>query len=200
MLTVLFFVFFYVVALLPLCNVNVFRPNATIFVVGLATIYVVYLAWTGLASHPDKECNDMIDSGTNTFMQILIGSIFTFMNIWSIAIASADNNGKANETMLQAVIEEKEEETKPDTPEKEQAAFFVVTFQTMFFQGIMVLVSTYFGMLFTNWGYAIIDGEADNEFSNAYFSLYAKLGAQWVTIILFTISVTLYVCDPNRIV
>ena len=50
------------------------------------------------------------------------------------------------------------ENTKPDTPEKEVAGFFKVTFQTMFFQGVMVLVSTYFGMLFTNWGYAIIDG------------------------------------------
>lgn len=67
-LTVAFFIFFYVVAFLPLCNVNVFRPNATIFVVGISSIYVVYLSWTALASHPDKECNDMIDSGANTFM------------------------------------------------------------------------------------------------------------------------------------
>jgi hypothetical protein len=48
--------------------VKVFRPNATVFVVGFATTYVVYLSWTALASHPDKECNDMIDSGTNTAM------------------------------------------------------------------------------------------------------------------------------------
>ena len=116
--TILFFVFFYVVALLPLCNVQVFRPNATVFVVGLATIYVVYLSWSGLASQPEKECNDMIDSGWNTFMQILVGAIFCFMNIWSIAIASARTDGKADETLLAAAINEDMEATKPDTPEK----------------------------------------------------------------------------------
>jgi len=102
--------------------------------------------------------------------------------------------------MGQGIIEEDAEAAKPDTPEKEEAAFFKVTFQTMFFQGIMLLVSLYFGMLFTNWGYAIIDGEADVEYENAYFSVYAKLSAQWVTMILFTISVTMHICDPNRII
>ena len=62
----------------------------------------------------------------------------------------------------------------------------------------MVLTSTYFGMLFTNWGYAIIDGQADAHYQNAYFSVYAKLASQWFTMIIFTISVTLHACDPNR--
>jgi len=64
----------------------------------------------------------------------------------------------------------------------------------------MVLVSLYFGMLFTNWGYAIIDGDVDNFSENAHFSVWVKLIAQWLTIALFTISVTLYCCDPNRII
>jgi len=102
--------------------------------VGIATLYVVYLGWTAMASHPDKECNDLIDSGVNTFLQILIGTIFCAANLWSIAIATAEpNDGKSKETMGQNIIEEDESESKPTTPENEEAALFVVTFQTMFF-------------------------------------------------------------------
>ena len=64
--------------------------------------------------------------------------------------------------MGQGIIEEDETETKPVTPENEELALFPVTFQTMFYQGIMVIVSLYFGMLFTNWGYAIVDDEIDH--------------------------------------
>jgi len=99
-ITIIFFIFFYVVSLLKLCDVKMFRPNATVFVVGFATTYVVYLSWTAMASHPDKECNDMIDSGTNTAMQIIVGTIFTFINIWSIAIASSEGAGGKEKTSM----------------------------------------------------------------------------------------------------
>ena len=49
------------------------------------------------------------------------------------------------------------EEDNSEKPINEDAAFFKVTFQTMFFQGVMALVSLYFGMLFTNWGFAILE-------------------------------------------
>ena len=58
------------------------------FVVGVATLYVSYLSWSALASDPDEGCNDMITSSANTFMQILVGSIWTFLNLWAIAIAA----------------------------------------------------------------------------------------------------------------
>ena len=63
----------------------------------------------------------------------------------------------------------------------------------------MALVSLYFGMLFTNWGFAVIDDEPDILAANAYFSMWVKITAQWITIALFTISVTLYCCDKNRV-
>ena len=66
-ITIVFFILFYVIALLKTCEVDFFRPNATIFVVGFTNTYLVYMSWTALASHPDLECNDMIDSGPNTF-------------------------------------------------------------------------------------------------------------------------------------
>ena len=107
-ITCLFVLFFYVVAFLPFCcDVNVFRPNASIFVVGFSMLYAVFLTWSALASQDDLECNELLDSGTNTFLQILIGSLFTFINVWSIAVASADQSAKGDKhTMGQAIIEE----------------------------------------------------------------------------------------------
>ena len=49
------------------------------------------------------------------------------------------------------------EEASDEKAVNEEAGFFKVTFQTMFFQAVMALVSLYFGMLFTNWGFAIIE-------------------------------------------
>lgn len=49
-LTTVFVVFFYVAALVKLCNVEVFRGNATVFTVSLASVYVVYMSWITIAS------------------------------------------------------------------------------------------------------------------------------------------------------
>ena len=196
-LSLVFFIFYYAVALSKLCDVTIFRPNATVFVVGFSSTYVVYLSWTALASHPDIECNEMIDSGANTAMQIIIGTVFTFITMFSIATAAADPQG-TKQAVGQDIIEEDTETAKPVTEEDKELAIFPVTFQTMFYQVIMVLLSLYFGMLFTNWGYAIVDGEIDKQTDNALFSMWVKLIAQIVTVLLFTISVMIYVCDQNR--
>ena len=41
----------------------------------------------------------------------------------------------------------------------------------------MVVCSLYFGMLFTNWGYAIVEDEVDASYVNAYFSMWVKIVA-----------------------
>lgn len=64
----------------------------------------------------------------------------------------------------------------------------------------MVFVSLYFGMLFTNWGYAIVDGEIDNQTDNALFSMWVKIGAQFYTVTLFCVSVMVYCCAPERFI
>ena len=97
--------------------------------------------------------------------------------MFSIAIASADNAVKDKTSMGQGIIEEEESETKPASAEDEVKALFPVTFQTIFYQGMMLLVSLYFGMLFTNWGYAIVDDAIDGQSDNAYFSLWIKISA-----------------------
>jgi len=90
-LTTIFVVFFYIVALIKLCNVQIFRKNATIFTVSVATIYIVYMCWTSLASNPDNTCNPFITSNANTALQIIVGLIFTFATILSISMASKSN-------------------------------------------------------------------------------------------------------------
>ena len=64
----------------------------------------------------------------------------------------------------------------------------------------MILLSLYLGMLFTNWGYAIVDDKIDGQTDNALFSMWVKIVAQIFTIILFTVSVMIYCCDPNRFI
>ena len=56
LLTTLFAVFFYAVALSKLCNVTVFRENATMMTCSLATLYMTYLSWTTISSNPHDEC------------------------------------------------------------------------------------------------------------------------------------------------
>lgn len=93
-LTTVFVVFFYTVALIRLCGVETFRKNATIFTVSLAAIYIVYMCWTSLASHPDAQCNPFANSGGNTGAQIIVGLFFTFITLLSISISSTEHSGR----------------------------------------------------------------------------------------------------------
>lgn len=56
LVTTLFVIFFYVVALSKLCNVTVFRENATMMTCSLAALYMTYLSWTTISSNPSDEC------------------------------------------------------------------------------------------------------------------------------------------------
>ena len=64
----------------------------------------------------------------------------------------------------------------------------------------MLFASLYFGMLFSNWGHAVLKDEIDTTADNALFSMWVKLFAQWFTMALFIVSVTLYCCDKNKII
>jgi hypothetical protein len=103
-ITTLFVIFFNVVALLPLCNVNVFRKNATIFTVSLASIYIVYLTWSAMASNYDESCQLNMNDSTNTILQIVFGLIFSFVTIISIALATAERKAGAEKTITDDII------------------------------------------------------------------------------------------------
>lgn len=62
--TTLFVVFFYIISLVKLCNVTIFRRNATIFTVSLASIYIIYLCWAAMSSNEDcLPYDESINSG-----------------------------------------------------------------------------------------------------------------------------------------
>jgi hypothetical protein len=81
----------------------------------------------------------------------------------------------------------------------EKNMLFPVTLPTLLFHVIMMVTCLYYGMLFTNWGDAVISGSNDGYFSSALFSMWVKIVSLWITLALFTVSITLNICCPNRI-
>ena len=120
LITLLFVLFWYIASFLQCCNVNLFRKNATVFTVTLASIYVVYLTWSAMASNYNSECQLNMNDNKNTALQIVIGLVFTFITISSIAVASNESvtNGQKskNTEEVQSVggdlVAEKSEDCK----------------------------------------------------------------------------------------
>ena len=109
-------------------------------------------------------------------------------------------NGEKTTTAGNDIIAEKvDDEAKAEGEDNEQSAIFPVTIATLIFQFVMLFTSLYCGMLFTNWGDAVINGEVDGTWGAALFSTWSKIISQWVTLALFTVSVTLSLCCPDRI-
>lgn len=66
----------------------------------------------------------------------------------------------------------------------------------------MFLTSVYYGMLFTNWGDAMIEeGKVGSlgPFSAGYVTFGVKIASLYLALIFFTISLTLPVCCKDRI-
>lgn len=161
-ITLLSVIVFFAIGFSKLCDGvgDRFRQNATIFPASLASLYFTYLSWSALSSMPDEECNPLFYSNTNTIMQIVVGSIFTFITVASIATASKSNADK-NEPLKMAAENVVAEDVDGDADNKdmtgignqtaEESAIFPVTLATVIFQLIMLLMVLYYGMLFTNW-------------------------------------------------
>jgi len=146
-----------------MCNVNVFRIDATIFTVTLASIYIVYLTWSAMASNYDESCQLNMNDSTNTILQIIVGLIFAFVTIVSIALAYKEQVSRGESKTLgeDIIAENVSTDAKPKTKEDEDAMLFPITIATVIFQFIMVLCTLYFGMVFSNWGDAVIAGDND---------------------------------------
>jgi hypothetical protein len=52
------------------------------------------MTWSAMSSRPTTDCEINMNSNTNTVLQIVLGLIFTFMTLLSIAMASADEVAK----------------------------------------------------------------------------------------------------------
>lgn len=73
-----------------------------------------------------------------------------------------------------------------------------MTIPTVIYHGVMIITTLYFGMLFTDWGAAVIGGSNDDFYSAQTFSMAVKGSGLILTLLLFTVSVSLNVCCPNR--
>ena len=201
-LTTLFAIFFWTAALVRLCDVDIFRENANIFVASLAVTYITYLCWSALASNPDAECNPFVDSGPNTTWQLIAGTTFTTLTILSIATASvgATEKGEVPSLGNNIIAEDEDGDAAPENEEMAEAGIFPVTIPTMVFQAVMIVASIYYAMLFTNWGNMTIEGETESLFGDSKAPMWIKVCSQWATIALFTISISLKICCPDRII
>ena len=206
--TVFFSVFFWVATLVKLCDVEIFRDNATIFVSSLANTYITWLCWSALASNPDENCNPFYKSGVNSVFQIVAGTIMCCITVTSIATASITDADKKSENTKSAgnaiIAEDVEGDAKAEDAESKEAGIFPVTIPTLVFQIVMLFCSLYYGMLFTNWGNLTLDSETtQNIFAGGdweYAPMWIKIVCQWLSIALFTVSMTLKICCPDRIV
>lgn len=62
----------------------------------------------------------------------------------------------------------------------------------------MMLTCLYFGMLFSNWGDAVIGDENDHYYASMGFTQWVKIIALWVTIAFFTLSIMITICCKGR--
>lgn len=66
----------------------------------------------------------------------------------------------------------------------------------------MVFAVLYYAMLFTNWGNMRLadTDDHDNVFVGSKAPMWIKIISQWLAIALFTVSISLKICCPDRIV
>ncbi len=97
-----------------------------------------------------------------------------------------------------AIAEDVEGEAKPSSVDQVEMVF-PVTVPTIIFQVIMLITCMYYGMLFSNWGDAVIGGNNSSYYTSSLYSMWIKIVSLFITLALFTVSMTLNICCPSRI-
>lgn len=92
------------------------REDASLLTSSIVVAYILYLQWSALASNPDQECNQFLDSNANTTLQIIAGLCFTFISLAVISSSTKDQTGTNNiaAKMNQPLMEEKPENAPED--------------------------------------------------------------------------------------
>jgi hypothetical protein len=183
--TCIFILIFYVLVVMRT------REDSSVFTSSIVTSYMTYLSWAAMASHPDDECNPMINSGGNTAAQILVGFLFTFMTLFvTSSLSKTDQSAREEKGLAGAaknVMAEDEAELKeevdlegPDGKKVTSAEsnIYPVTTPTFYFHGVMILASCYYAMLFTNWGDPVFFESSRND----YFE--ANMSSFWIKLVI----------------
>lgn len=133
---------------------------------------------------------------------MISGTVITGATVITVAVMSMtrQDQQQVNTTSIgHEVFAEKEDEIQPETVENEEAGFYPITNASLIFQVLMLFVTCYFGMLFTNWGTVTLDEASHEIFNPGSAPMWIKICTQWVTIILYLVSFTLPMCCPDKI-
>jgi hypothetical protein len=80
---------------------------------------------------------------------------------------------------------------------------YPVTVESVMFQVVLMFSSCYYGMLFSNWGdavmsVAVVDGTNETYYSSPSFTFGVKLFIIILTALLLLVSMMLKICCPGR--
>jgi len=186
----------------------VFRPreDASILTSGAVALYVNYLCWSALSSNPDANCNPAGYSKGNTIAQILVGLFFVLVALFSVSSMT-----KNEETQEQTITDqvnnplletEKEDENIPERDIKEEPLkaqqINKISGATILFQVLMILASFYYAMLLTNWGSPTTAADLSTLYLNSGVSYWVKLVADWLSILVYILSLLAPLIFKNR--
>lgn len=156
-------------------------------------LYCTYLSWSALAGRPSDVCNPYMNYSGTTVAQIFCGLLFTLISLFGTSMMSASNDEeeKSGTNGMNAALIEKVDDSEIRDMENaapEEPHVFPISTATIFFQVLMMFACLYYCMLITNWGSANISDEKTVVFENNWFSFYVKMGAQWVSFLLYQFS------------
>ena len=187
------------------------RKDASILTSALVFTYILYLQWSALASNPNKTCNPFGGSASNTVAQISLGLFFTFicMVVISGSTKSSDDQTTLTQQVNGGLMEDKEDTTgeRLDDVEKSNGKVvdqddmhaFPISSATILFQVLLILCAVYFSQLLTNWGNpSLLATDTTSFFTSNEMSFWIKLVAQWISMLIYLLSLLAPLMFPDR--
>ncbi len=68
---------------------------------------------------------------------------------------------------------------------------------TVLFHLVMVTASIYYAMVLTNWGNPSINSKVTDSFGVSWLSFWVKMISQWITFVLFFLTLLLPLCSKR---
>jgi len=191
------------------------RPDSSVLTSSLVNLWLCFLLWSSLASQPELECNQLMESSAATFIQILSHLFWTMMTLISLSVATSNgressgvHEGEAGRKhAINEIVAEDEAESEVKISDQNgverlgsEYVVFRITKQTLYFQLILMSVCCHYSMIMTDWGEPVINNTKTSFFSENWTSF-------WIKISIYVLSVAVYLlsqvmackcCCPER--
>ena len=185
--TLLMFVIFSVISLLPQVQHGSLFPSAII------ALYTVFLCFSALSSQPaDYQCNGMGHKMDNT--KLWMGMIFTLSSVAYSAMSVGSSSGTFSLGGEGSSISSSTplvqppgsvDMSKDDDVESQEGDFEVVDYSYAFFHFVFAVASMYIAMLMTSWGSpSAVEGK--DTIDVGWTSYWVKIVSQWIMGGLYT--------------